>query len=144
MVTKEDLKKFTIDDFRKFKGIPWKHGDTDCYGLIRKVYKELFEIELNDYERKDGWWNDPEKYNLYKDNYEKEGFCKVEINENNPFQIGDFILMDIFCGVPAHAALYIGDNHILHHFSNRVSGIEPYIKLWKKTTVEVIRHKNFL
>ena len=141
---KKDLDKLTVEDFRKFKGIPWKHGDTDCYGLIRNVYKDVFGIQLNNYERPDNWWDFPEMYDLYRENYTKEGFQKIEITKDNPLQVGDLILMDIFCGVPAHGAIYIGDNHILHHFAGRVSSIEPYIKIWVKTTVEVIRHKQFV
>lgn len=141
---KKDLNKLSVDDFRKYKNIEWKHGDTDCYGLVRLVYDEVFGIKLNNYERPDNWWDFPEIYDLYRDNYGKEGFLKVDVKDESELQIGDLILINIFCKVPAHCAIYIGDNHILHHFAGRKSTIEPYIKIWKKTTAEVIRHKNFL
>lgn len=134
------MKNYTIDDFKKYEGVEWKHGTSDCYTLIQRVYDEMFEILLKNYERKEYWWTRPEIFDLYRENYEKEGFSKIEIRENNPLQIGDLILMNIKCNVPVHAAIYIGDNKILHHFMNKKSSIEEYDGIWKSTTSEVIRH----
>jgi len=30
----------------KYLGLPFENGETDCYGLVRKVYKEQFLIDL--------------------------------------------------------------------------------------------------
>lgn len=142
-ITKEALKNLTIDDFKVYEGIPWEHNKTDCYTLVQKVYAELFQTYLHPYDRAENWWTMPEIYNLYKDNYEREGFSKIEITEDNPLQIGDAILMKIGCEVPVHAAIYVGDNKILHLFMKRNSIIEDYNGVWLETTSEVIRHKNF-
>lgn len=142
-ITKEALKSLTVDDFKVYEGISWEHNKTDCYTLICKVYDELFQTHLRDYERAADWWTMPEVYNLYVDNYGNEGFSKIEITEDNPIQIGDLILMKIGCEVPVHGAIYVGDNKILHLFMKHNSVIEDYDGIWLNTTSEVIRHKNF-
>lgn len=40
---------------------------------------------------------------------------------------------------PCHAAIYIGDGMILHHFYGKKSVIELYKGLWFNTTVAVYR-----
>lgn len=130
------------EDFRKYVGIDFHHGSTDCYGLIRKVYAEVFRIQLRDYARPDEWWNHPEEYNLYLDNIEKEGMRLVESDLMRDWEVGDWILMAIQSSVPCHAAIYIGDGKILHHFYGRKSSIENYCRLWRNTTTGVYRHKD--
>ena len=127
------------ETFRKYVGIDFMHGSTDCYGLIRRVYSEVFGINLRDYARPDNWWNHDE-YNLYMDNFEREGFKLID-ESIRTWEIGDLILMAIQSTVPCHAAIYIGNGKILHHFYGRKSSIENYCRIWKNTTVGVIRHK---
>lgn len=129
------------DVFRRYVGIDFNHGSTDCYGLVRKVYEEVFHIVLRDYARPDNWWDHPETYNLYMDNFEAEGFKLVDSDQPRTWEIGDLILMAIQSTVPCHAAIYIGNGKILHHFYGRKSSIENYCRVWKNTTVAVIRHK---
>jgi len=139
---KEEFSKYSVDDFKKYEGTPWEHGVTDCYNLIQRVYDEMFGITLHDYERQKYWWAHPELFDLYRQHYEEEGFTKLSDNEQ--LQIGDAILMKIGCEVPCHAAIYIGNNKILHHFMKKESSIEEYDGIWKQTTSEVIRHRDFL
>ena len=129
-------------DFRKYVGLDFVHGSTDCYGLIRRVYSEMFKINLRDYARPDFWWEDSKKYNLYMDNFESEGFRLVDSDLPKTWEVGDLILMAIHSDVPCHAAIYIGNGKILHHFYGRKSAIENYCRIWKNTTTAVIRHKD--
>ena len=94
---------------------------------------------MKDYARPAEWWNHDE-YNLYMDNFEKEGFMLSELSIND-WEIGDLILMAIQSTVPCHAAIYLGNGKILHHFYGRKSSIENYCRLWKNTTVAVLRHR---
>lgn len=132
----------TEEDFRQYIGIDFVHGSTDCYGLIRRVYSELFGIDLRNYARPDKWWDYPELYNLYMDNFEREGFRLVDSDLIQSWKTGDLILMAIQSTYPCHAAIYIGNGKILHHFYGRKSTIENYCKIWKNTTTAVIRHKD--
>lgn len=132
----------TEEDFRKYIGIDFVHGSTDCYGLIRRVYDEMFGIQLRNYARPDNWWDYPELYDLYMDNFEAEGFRLVDFDLNRGQEVGDIILMAIQSEKACHAGIYIGNGKILHHFYGRKSSIENYCRLWKNTTVAVIRHKD--
>lgn len=132
----------TEEDFKKYTGIDFHHGSTDCYGLVRKVYSDLFKIELTNYARPDDWWDHEDLYNLYMDNFEAEGFRIVDSDLIHTWEVGDLILMAIQSTVPNHAAIYIGNGKILHHFYGRKSTIENYCRIWKNTTTGVIRHKD--
>lgn len=132
----------TEEDFRKYIGIDFVHGSTDCYGLIRRVYDEMFGIPLRNYARPDNWWDYPDLYDLYMENFENEGFRLVDFDLNSGREVGDIILMAIHSEKACHAGIYIGNGKILHHFYGRKSSIENYCRLWKNTTVAVIRHKD--
>ena len=125
----------TID---KYLGRPFVAGITDCYSLVRDFYKEEFGIELTNYARYDGWWNDG--LNLYVDNFKKEGFYVVDDSEE--FLYGDLFLIALNSPVPCHAAIYVGDNKVLHHVQNRLSKIDVYKGLWRNFTLLRIRHNS--
>jgi proteasome lid subunit RPN8/RPN11 len=116
-------------------GREWIHGIHDCYSLIRDWYKEERGIDLPDFDREDEWWLKGK--NLYHDNLAIAGFVVVPFEE---MQIGDMLLMQIGSTVESHAALYIGENEILHHPRGRISGSEVYGGYWRKVTTTVCRY----
>jgi cell wall-associated NlpC family hydrolase len=132
----------TEKQLKQYIGIDFIHGSQDCYGLIRKVYMELFGITLTDYARPDNWWEHEETISMYTDNFEKEGFRYVESDLIRDWEVGDIILMAIKSTLPCHGAIYLGNGKILHHFYGRKSCIENYCRIWKNTTTGVIRHKD--
>jgi proteasome lid subunit RPN8/RPN11 len=114
-------------------GRVFSHGVLDCYSIIRDWYKEARNIELLDFERHDGWWNNGG--NLYLDNFEKAGFVKCdELHE------GAVLLMQIGSNVPNHAAIYLGDDLILHHIQQRLSSRDVYGGFWRKNTRMILRY----
>lgn len=121
-------------------GRDFKHGLVDCYTLVRDYYKEILNIELNDYKRPDEWWNTT-NLNLYIDHYEKEGFVQVL---DSSLQEHDLIFMRIGSDKDNHAAIYIGNNMILHHPMNRLSSRDIYGGWWQKVTSIVIRHRDLI
>ncbi len=106
-------------------GREWAHGSLDCYGVIRDFYARELGIDLPNFERHDGWWNDGHS-NLYLDHFAEAG-C-VPVPEGEPMQRGDILLFQIRSGngVPNHAAVYLGDGRILHHQYGRLSTIDIY------------------
>lgn len=120
-------------------GIKFQHGIHDCYSIIRDFYIQNFGIELPNYARPNGWWN--EGLDLYKDRYFKNGFRPLDVHPSE-YQPGDVFLMSIMSPATNHGAVLVDRGRILHHFTNRLSTVEPYKGIWRNTTTAVLRHKD--
>jgi cell wall-associated NlpC family hydrolase len=120
-------------------GRPFYHGVLDCYSLIRDWYQQTCGIELKQFHRMDDWWNDGIS-DLYTQGFPQAGF--VSIGADAELQEGDVILMQIRSknGVPNHAAIYLGDELILHHLHGRLSSRDVYGGYWREVTRDVIRY----
>jgi len=112
-------------------------GILDCYTLCQDWYAENMALNLGDYERRDKFWERGE--NLYLDNFSKEGFRRVSF-ENLRF--GDAILMQLQSPLPNHAAIYVGDQQIIHHVQGRLSSRDVYGGYYVKNTAMVLRHES--
>ena len=119
-----------------YVGREFVHGVVDCYSLCRDWYKREWGLELRDYERRDQWWDQGE--NLYLDNFQKGGFYKIPVEE---LQRGDALLMNLVSPVPNHAAIYLGDQQVLHHVQGRLSSRDVYGGYYGKSTACALRHE---
>ncbi|OTP97215.1 phage tail protein [Gilliamella apicola] len=129
-----------IHKFRHIKpllGREFEHGKTDCLSIVRDAYM-LAGINLPDYEREDDWWHNG--LNLYLDLLPKNGFERVDA-EN--LQEGDVILVCLGSETPNHAAVYIGNQYILHHCPDRLSKRDLYGGFWRNYTHSIWRHKQW-
>lgn len=117
-------------------GREYSHGKQDCYTLVRDWYARR-QLMLPDFERSDEWWLAGQ--NLYADNFARCGFQEVQPDQ---LTSGDALLIAVCSPVPNHAAVYIGDNYIIHHVQNRLSGRDIYGDFWRKHTTHVLRHEN--
>jgi cell wall-associated NlpC family hydrolase len=133
------MRRLTDVETSGFLGKDFKHGTVDCFSIIRDFYKKAFNIKLRNYARPNSWWN--EGLNLYVDNVFKEGFKPLDCHPND-YKYGDVIFMAIRSKVPCHAAVYLGQGKILHHFYGRKSNVELYKGLWQNATTGVYRHKD--
>ena len=113
------------------------HGLVDCYSLCRDWYKREWGLDLHNYERRDQWWENDQ--NLYLDNFEKEGFRRIPVSE---LQRGDALLMQLSSPVPNHAAIYIGDQQILHHIQGRLSSRDVFGGYYLKNVSCALRHES--
>lgn len=120
-------------------GRPYYYGSLDCFTIIRDYYKETCNIEINDYFRDVEWWL--KGGNMYEDNFANEGFVEVPLSD---IKIHDAILMKLNSEVSNHAAIYIGNNQIIHHRTNKLSSRDVYGGYWRKNTSKVLRHKSLL
>ncbi len=122
-----------------YVGRQWSHGIVDCYTLIRDFYKREFKIELKDYNRQDDWWLKGQ--NLYVDNFKKEGFKEIGIEEA---KYGDLFLMTIQSPVVNHGSIYLGENLVLHHVQGRLSSRDVYKwgGYYFKATALGLRHES--
>ena len=121
----------------QYVGRGFVHGIVDCYTLVRDFFHCEYGITLRDYHRRDQWWHRGE--NMYVENFAKEGFSRVPIQQ---LQRGDLLLMNLQSPVPNHAAIYLGDQHILHHVQGRLSSRDLLGGYYLKATDRAIRHES--
>ncbi len=117
-------------------GREFTHGVLDCYSLVADYYTEALKIEMPHFDRNDDWWNRGE--NLYVDNFASVGFVQV----SDAPREHDAFLMQIRSPVPNHAAVYIGNELIMHHMYGRLSSRDVYGGYWQKATVLHLRHRS--
>jgi len=122
---------------RDYVGRQWLLGYADCWSLIREYYQREHGVAVGDYSVDYEWWVGG-KENRYDDNWEREGFYEVPVNQMQP---GDMIMMQVSASVTNHAAIYLGDNQMLHHMFGQLSTRVPYGKYYRDRTVRVVRHK---
>ena len=121
-------------------GRKFSHGVLDCYTLIRDYYDQILNITLPDYPRDNDWWDKGE--NLYLDNFASAGF--TDMGQFAEIQEHDVLLLCIKSKVPNHASIYLGDEKIIHHMQDRLSGETVFGGYWQKNMNTVLRHKRFL
>lgn len=120
-----------------YVGRQFAFGVVDCYTLVRDWYAREYGIQLRDYDRRDKFWEHGE--NLYMDNFANEGFSEIPVVDVQP---GDLILMNVCSHVPNHAAIYLGDQLILHHVQQRLSSRDVYGGYYWKNTACALRHES--
>jgi len=121
----------------QYVGREFVHGIVDCYTLVRDFFQREYGITLRDYHRRDNWWHNGE--NMYVENFAKEGFSRVPIEQ---LQRGDLLLMNLQSPVPNHAAIYLGDQQILHHVQGRLSSRDLLGGYYLKCADRAIRHES--
>ena len=120
-------------------GIEYKHGSSDCYGLIRRFYKDNFDLNLRNYARPPDWWNTD--LSLYQLNYHKEGFRPLDAHPSD-WRPADLFLMAVKSTKINHSAILLENGKILHHVPGRFSGVETYSGMWRNLTCGILRHKD--
>lgn len=116
-------------------GREWSHGVLDCYALVRDWFQRERGITLPDFPRFDEWWKRGE--NLYLDHFAIAGFFSIDFDN---LQAGDCFLIQVASPVPNHAAVYLGDDMILHHLQGRLSSRDVYGGYWQKNTTHILRY----
>lgn len=111
-------------------GRGFRHGVSDCYELIRHCYMLLWNIELPYIPRDWKWWKSGQS--LYNDGFKPAGFVEIEASEALP---GDCLLFTVGSQTPNHAAVWLGNDLILHHLSSRLA-YDPF----RLSTVETMGH----
>lgn len=124
-------------------------GVFDCYSLIRDAIAEA-DIHLNDYPRDSvSYLTDP-NWDMYTENFEREGF--VEVDRFGSIQKYDLLLMayETRRNRINHAAIVMQPekNIMCHHVFNRLSEAVVFSlndgSDFDKATRKVIRHKSLM
>lgn len=116
------------------RGRKFKYGVFDCYTLMRDAY-HFAGIDLPNFSRSN--INDDIDNRMFLDNFESVGFYRVD-----EIQSGDTILLDYGHG-PCHAAIYIGNNRVIHHEIGRLSRRDELDDYMQNRIHSVWRHKEW-
>lgn len=116
---------------------PYVHGVHDCYSCVRDWYNTEWDLGLPDFDRDNEWWNKGQ--NLYLDNFEKCGFVQLRDAE---VRHGDAFLIQVRSKVPNHAAVYIGNEMIIHHPFGRLSTKDYWGGYWRDHATHHLRHNS--
>ncbi|CAK8741820.1 hypothetical protein SODG_005138 [Sodalis praecaptivus] len=125
---------------RPLTGRAWVLGFDDCWTLIMDYYRQTYGIQLPNFSVEYEWWTQGQE-NRYDDNWQGAGFVEVA---PETMRVGDIIMMQISAPVTNHAAVYLGDNLMLHHLFGKLSARTPYGRYYRDRTVRIVRHKERL
>ena len=120
--------------YNKYIGIPYKDGGRDengldCWGLVRLVYKEQYNIDLPSFTSHYSTAKDRELINELISRH-KEGWEKT----TEPVE-GSVVLMRVL-GTETHVGVYLGNNAMLHIREGVHAIIEPVdTTTWKNRIV---------
>lgn len=121
----------------EYIGRPYHYGLIDCYSLAVDYYKREHGITLDKMRhcRKTRFWEFDNP--VLETNFKDLGFERVYDEQPRP---GDAFLIQVGGKVANHVAIYLGDDMILHHCEDRLSGRSVYGGYWQKHTVAHLRH----
>jgi len=118
-------------------------GWTDCWCLVRDVYRAQFGIVLENVPRNEDWslGNQPEDY-FSPENIERTGFKIISPEQARP---GDVLLGRVKSKVNNHCALLLKNGYVLQQFfgENHRSRRDS-IAQWARLVSYVGRHKSFV
>lgn len=125
-----------------YEGRPYAFGVFDCWMLCRDYLKREFGVHVDACPllHIPNWWDGD--VDILGDNY--EGQRLVKLPHGTEPQRGDLFFMKMGAKMPDHCAVYIGDNLILHHQTNRLSSKAIYGGMYQKCTIHHLRHKDLL
>jgi cell wall-associated NlpC family hydrolase len=110
-------------------------GIADCYTIIRDWYRINKKITLPNYPRDINHWYRGES--LYDKYFAHAGFERITIEQAD---VGDLILIRTANGTTNHGGIYLGENQMLHHLYNRLSGKDSTTR-WSRCIVGGLRYK---
>lgn len=107
----------------------------DCLSLAADYAYQTYGVRLPEHPRDWYWLQNNE--DLIERNYKSWGFRKVPLNKA---RAGDWVLFKIGSKQVNHIGVFLGDNQLLHHLVNRLSGVDE-LGRWSKFIHCVIRYK---
>lgn len=121
----------------KYLGIPYKSGDTDCWGLVCNIYENELGVTLPKYRIVTN--NLEDKLEQVNYAFLQEKVCWKEVAE--PYQPFDVIMFHL-AGMPLHTGVIIDNEYMIHSESKRAgSCVESYrIQKWAKRIIGVYRY----
>jgi len=120
-------------DYRSLIGLPWQYGINDCFSLVRRYYA-LAGVMLPDFERPKELQTSS---SIFLEQAGALGFRETALSD---LRADDVLIMRLGTDAPMHAAIYVGDQQILHQRMNSVSGVEALTRYYRMKTAAVFRY----
>ena len=120
-------------DYKSLVGRQWLYGKFDCYTIVRDYYK-LLGIIMPDYERPKDLVTSK---SIFLDQAKKCNFVQIDFEERSK---DDVLIMKLGTKNPMHAAIFLGDNTILHQKYESLSCTENYSVYYRRSTKAVFRY----
>ena len=120
-------------DCRALVGKEWDYGKQDCYSLLRQ-YFELLGVTLPDFERPEDLGTTD---SIFLKHARQLRFWQIDLDDRRE---SDVLLMRLGTRAPMHAAIYLGNDRILHQRMDSISAVEPLRQYYWKRTVAAFRH----
>ena len=139
---------YSLPSFEKYEYTPKKlrnpllgrdysFGQSDCFSLVRDYYKQELNLDIPTILFEDDWWD--KGLNYFDTLFESFGFVEVESPQKH-----DGIIFNVFCNVPNHCGIYLGEDIFLHHAINRLSCRESLHSGWGQHVTRYVRCKQFI
>lgn len=124
---------------KPYTGIPYKEGRDDCYGLLRKYYRQEYDLRLRNYARPGDFAYSG--LDLLQKYFQDEGFRITNVSTHR-MDLGDVILMQVGNRCPSvnHVGIYVGAQKVLHHLVDDVSRITELDVRWRRRIMTILRH----
>jgi proteasome lid subunit RPN8/RPN11 len=126
-------------------GREYVHSIVDCFSLVRDYYLRELNINISDITHPYRYVVDKAKHpdNQFVHPILKEHFLANDFVETQQLQKHDVLLLKTpLLHSPAHCAVYIGNNQILHHPFSGKSCIEMYVNWFVTRTKHRMRHSS--
>ena len=94
-------------NYKSLVGRQWLYGKFDCYTIVRDYYK-LLGIVMPDYERPKDLITSK---SIFLDQAKNCNFEQIDFEKRNK---SDVLIMKLGTKNPMHAAIFLGDDRILH------------------------------
>ena len=124
---------------RPLEGRPFIHGIFDCFTVVNDWFAKTHNIDLVwNLQRPFGWWETQDS--LYLANAKSAGFMP----QSGIVKSGDVFTFALGGSTVNHAAIYLGNNKILHHLGGRFSceqTLTPGLNQFRRSTW---RHKELV
>ena len=120
-------------DYRSLIGLPWQYGINDCFSLVRRYYA-LAGVMLPDFERPKELQTSS---SIFLEQAGALGFRETALSD---LRADDVLIMRLGTDAPMHAAIYVGNQQILHQRMNSVSGVEALTRYYRMKTAAVFRY----
>jgi proteasome lid subunit RPN8/RPN11 len=138
---------YSLETMKKYEYIPkklrtpllgrnYEFGKYDCYSLVRDYYENL-GIILPNIPFEDDWWL--KGLNYFDELFDAFGFVEVEEPQEH-----DGIILQVYCEVPNHCGIYLGEDIFMHHAVYRLSCRESLYSGWRQHVKRFVRCKEFI